>query len=370
MRRICLFICTILLSGCVTQIGAATPELLVPVSVQNDTFIVERGRVARFDQYRGLVRVESEGLFFSDSALPFGGFAVLSGQEVEEGELLAYLDTTYIEERIEDRRERISDLQAEHNFTNGQFERSISIAQLELLSLTQEINESELPDSRLLESADLKRLELQSLQLDLQQAQDWQSFTLSYYQSDLNDLLSQLPEAELRAPFDGVIVYRADIQQGTRIDLFEPVFYISDMQNLFVEYSGPTVPSIFRTSVVRAVIEGESHDMERIILPPNEVLFFTRAGGLAPFRFKFLQTPGENVQPGQFVQLLVYSAELEDVIRVPPNAVFHDAELGSYVNLIENNQRVVQPIQTGLRTMAWVEVVQGLVEGDEIIVQQ
>ena len=371
MRNFCLILLLsgFLLSACAVQAGTNPPELLIPVSVQNDIFTVERGRVARFEQYRAIVRVESEGLFFRETPLPFGSFEVIAGQEVRQGDLLARLDTSRIEERIDERRERINDLQAEHRILNEQREIAISMAQVELLALRQGITES--PESYLLEAADLQQLEIQRLQMDLQQAREWQAFSLSYYQSDLNEMISQLPDAELRAPFDGVVIYRASIYQGTWIDAFSPIIYLSDRQNLFVEYAGPTTPSIFRTSAVRAQIGDNSFELERIILPPSEILFFTRAGGMAPFRFAFIDEPDADVNPGQFVQLMVYSSEREDVLRVPPNSLFFDAEIGSYVNLVEaNGQRVVQPVEIGLRTPAWAEVLAGLVEGDEIIVQQ
>jgi len=361
----------VLLTGCAAQVGANVPELLTPVSVQTDTFIVDRGRVARVEQYRGAVRVESEGLFFRDNSLPFGGFEVVSGQEVRQGDVLARLDTTQTEELIEERRERIADLRTEHNFRNQQMEREISIAQIELLAINQQISDSEdFPTDYLLEAADLKRLEIQRRQMDLQQARDWQNFTISYYQSDLDDMLSRLPNAELRAPYDGIITYRAEIHQGSWLDSFMIIIYISDMQNMFIEYTEPTSPLIFRDSIAHAVISEQIYELERITIPHNELMFYTRAGSNPPFRFSFITPPDDYVTPGQFVSLRIYQEVIEDVLRIPPNALFSDIDIGTYVNLIENGQRVVQQVETGLRTRAWIEIRSGLLEGDEIIVQQ
>ena len=358
------------LGGCVANAEADAPELLVPVSVQNDIFVADRGQVARFEQYRGSVRVESVGLFFREPTLPFGSFEVLVGQEVRQGDVVARLDTRRIEEQIAVRQERINDLIADHNFQNQQMERAISIAQLEHLSLTQQMMESELPTSYLLMEADLKLLEIQRRQMDLQQARDWQDFELSYYQSALSEMLSQLSDAELRAAFDGVVTYRASITQGSWLESFRSIIYISDGYSLFVEYTGPTHPPIFRNSIIRAVIGDDVYDMERLLLSPSEMLFFTRAGAQAPIRFNFIDGPCENVRLGQFVTLMVYSEIAEDVIRIPPNALFSDAELGSYVHLIENGQRSLQPVETGVRGRAWIEIRSGLLEGDEVVVQQ
>ena len=365
-----LFLIIIGLTSCASQVGAAPPELLVPVSVQHDTFFVQRGRVAQFEQHRGMVRVESEGVAFANNSLPFGGFYVVSGQEVREGDILARLDTSRIEERIDERRVLVSDLRAEHNFQNGQAERAISIAQIELLALTQQINDTDgQPDPVLLEAADLKRLEIARLQMDLEQAREWQIFTLSYYQSDLEEMNIQLREAILRAPFDGVVTYRAEIRQGTWLESFTPVIFISDLQNLFVEYSGHTTPAVFGTTVSLAYIEGQSYEIQRITLTPNELLFYTRAGANPPVRFAFIDEPDDDVI-GKFVSIMLYRNVLEDVLRIPLNALYNDIEIGHHVYLIENGQRILQPIETGLRTNAWIEVRAGLLEGDEILVQQ
>lgn len=350
-----LLLLPLLFIGCTAGSAIDVPELLVPVSVQHDSHIVGRGRIARFSQYRSIVRVESEGVFFRSTPLPFGGFEVVEGQEVRQGDVLARLNTGAIEAQMENRRERIADLQAEHRFQNRQMEIAIEIAQLELQQ----------------EPTDLKRLEVERLQLELRQAREWQAFSLSYYESSLTEMTQQMAEAELLAPHDGVVTYRADIRQGTWIEAFRNIVYISDGQNLFVEYIGVTTPMIMRGSNVYALIAGNYYALERIILPPNEILYYIRYTGMAPFRFTFIDPPSENVRLGLFAPLLVYDAVLEDVLRVPPNAVFRDALLGNYVNLIgENGQRTAQPVEVGLRTDPWVEITAGLLEGDEILVQQ
>ena len=365
-----ILICYIL-TGCANPAGEAPPELLVPVSMQNDTFIVQRGQVAQFEQYRGLVRVASEGLTFADTSLPFGGFLVKAGQEVQQGDVLAVLDTGRIEEQMEERREQISDLQAIHTFQNAQAEREIAIAQIELLSLTRQITESDdLPEMQLLEAADLKRLEISRLQMNLAQARDWQAFSISYYQSDLNEMREQITAAEIRAPFYGTITYIANIRQGIWLESFRPIVFISDGQQIFVEYSGHTMLAIFSTTDSYAVIGENTYKLDRVVLPPNELLFYTRAGANPPFRFTFASEPDASIQPGQFVSLMFYRNIIENAVRIPPNALYIDPEIGHHVYLIENGQRVLQQIEIGMRTSAWIEVVSGLMEGDEILVQQ
>jgi hypothetical protein len=372
MKKYFAFAFLFLLSACAMQVGAEAPELMTPVMLRHDTFFVERGRVANVEHHRAAVRTSSEGLSFKETTLmPFGEFLVLAGQEVRAGDVLAVLDTTQLDENIERRREQINDLSVEHSHQNRRMERDIDIARLELLSINRQIEEADgQPPEHLLEAADLKRIEIQRRQVELDQARDWQSFDLSHYQSDLNEMLSQLRDAELVAPFDGIVVYRADIHQGSWLEDFSPIIFLSDESYLFAEYTGPSVPSISRSASLVGVVNGNSYAMERVILPASELLFFTRAGGTAPLRFAFIDEPGEEVRPGQLINIIVYMAVNEDVLRIPPNALFMSPELGSYVNLLENGTSVMQPVEVGLRTRAWIEIRSGLLEGDELIVQQ
>jgi len=59
--------------------------------------------------------------------------------------------------------------------------------------------------------------------------------------------------------------------------------------------------------------------------------------------------------------------QLPDVLAIPNGAVRRDRD-GSYAFVLRDGAAVKQPIKTGYRGRAYAEVVEGLREGDTIII--
>ena len=70
------------------------------------------------------------------------------------------------------------------------------------------------------------------------------------------------------------------------------------------------------------------------------------------------------------VTLHVYTNVMEDVLRLPGNALFHHPDRGYYVYKIENNQHIQTPLTVGTRTETYAAVLNGLNEGDEVYVRR
>jgi HlyD family secretion protein len=73
----------------------------------------------------------------------------------------------------------------------------------------------------------------------------------------------------------------------------------------------------------------------------------------------------ENMLPGYSADIEVILDEQEDALRVPTEAVLE----GNQVLVFTADQRLVQrEITTGLSNWEWTQVVDGLAEGDEVVV--
>jgi multidrug efflux pump subunit AcrA (membrane-fusion protein) len=344
----------------------APPELIAAAGVRSDMAVVERADIGVVEQARGIVRMQSEGLFYTNAPFPFDGFAVTPGQEVREGQLLASLDGESARTQIERQRERLDALRAEYAFENGIREREIVIARLEYIAIIKEAND--LLDMSLLESAELKRLDAERLDLELEQALTRQALTLSYETGLLEEMEAGLAGAELRAPYDGVVTYIADTARGSRVEAFRPLVYISDRKNTFVEYAGSINAPLSRNAVVVGVAEGREYALERVYLSAQELLFYSRNQAAAPVRFTVAAPEGE-LRTGQPVTLYIYSQIVRDALRVPINALYSGTE-GQYVYANRDGQKVMTPVETGVKTSAWAEITSGLEEGDVVYVEQ
>ncbi|MCL2707702.1 MAG: hypothetical protein FWF03_01160 [Defluviitaleaceae bacterium] len=355
-----------LISGCaVTSQRLFAPELLIPEGIKADTASVTRGDIERVTQHKGIVRVRSDKLSYGNTTLRFGEFKCLTGQRVVEGQVLAVLDIEYIEDQIKAQRDSIERMKESNAIDNELSEIDIAILQIELSEL---IGRAASYSEYDMEAAEAKKLEIERRWLQLDQARERQELTLHYALLQLDELVERTAAAELRAPYDGVITWTAQIFPGNWVAPFQGLVYISDEKDVFVEYSSVAQLLMNRDAVIRGNIGESKYEMERIILTTQEIAFFSNLRLPPPSRFRVLN-PDENLKPGAYVNFYVYSDIAENVLRVPANTVYSDADIGSYVYVLENGMKAMRQVEVGMRTDVFVEIKNGLAEGDELFVK-
>jgi multidrug efflux pump subunit AcrA (membrane-fusion protein) len=356
------------LTACALTAPAASfdiPTLQEPVSVKDDTAIVARGRVQMLSQYRAFVRVQSEGLYYGDTDLRFLEYLVVSGQQVKEGDLLALLDTERILEDIEAQERAIANLKREHEFANGFSVIVIDKARAEYVKMLQD---AAVLDEAAITAADVKRESIDGLELALEQQQERQAVTLSREEDALRDLRELLPTAELRAPFDGVISRIDPKNPGDMIEPYNTIIYITNGLETFVEVAGDNI-SVDRNAKAVGLYHGEEYELERIAMSRTETLFYSSLRVSPPVRYSFAASTPETPPVGSFMQVMAYGNVAEDVLRVPTNSLYSDADMGDYVYLVQDGAKLPTPVEVGIRNDSWAEIREGLTEGDEVFVK-
>jgi multidrug efflux pump subunit AcrA (membrane-fusion protein) len=363
---LCIGIATISLSACAPALVSLTaPELMQPVSIKADTALVTRGNVERVEQYRAFIRIRSEGLFFPDTGLRFGEYFVMAGDRVVEGQLLARLDTKRMEERIAEQDERLDRMRLEHAFETDMLALDIDIARAEYVNImrTADFNE------QTMEAADRKKMEIQRLELSLAQTLERQALTMKHAEVNVNEMKARLPDAEMRAPYDGIITLRLPRFPGDHVEPFSNLIYISDESERIVEYGSDESITVGRGQILRAYDGDVVYELERIAISRSETFFFTSRQRAIPLRMIPIDPNVELPPPGTFLPLRVFSGIAEDVLRIPANALFSDPEIGRYVYRMEGGNKIPVEIEVGLMTDTFVEVTYGLNEGDEVYVK-
>jgi multidrug efflux pump subunit AcrA (membrane-fusion protein) len=340
------------------------PELRRVGSVREDTALVERGDIVLLQQHHALVRTHSQGLSFGNTGLRFGEYFVVPGQEVSQGELLVKLDTEQIENRIEANREELRNMRIEHGFENEAITLDILDLQLDLAELLA----SDLIDASRSQAIELKRMDIEARELALAHNQERQSLTLRHAEENLNRLIAQLGLAEIRAPFDGVITHQEAKSPGEWVEPYAALVYISDKSELFVEYSGTNVIHIPRMLPVTGIVGTRTFSLARITATPQEAAFYSAMRMTPPVRFA-IQDPDHGLSLGDYVTLLVRTAFEENVLRIPINALYEESGDIFYVHLSEQGQKTIRIVEPGMRNRAYVQIISGLQEGDEVYVK-
>ena len=353
-----LFVCLLFLCSCNTR-QETIPELLDPVQLTPDTAIAEYNEIFDLKYYMGTVYAASES-----AAFPLNGriseIAVSHGQAVTEGEVLATLDTSSLQEEISACQKNIVNTQKEATRTNRQQEIDLELLQIERSDL--QISGADAMD------LEQKQIEIEQLQLNIQQTKATQARTLAELQQSLTELNARLADYTLSAPCDGIVVWISEkAQPGLSISSNDTLFYLLNPHSLSIETEYISSSNLEQASSIYAMIGSSKYDITPVIPDHTEVIasFLAQKTLFSYFTFN---TPNSSVAHGDAAILCLVSNYKENVLCVPSNAIFRDAE-GTYVYQVQHEQRIRTPVTIGIQTTLRTEILSGLLEGDEVYVQ-
>jgi membrane fusion protein (multidrug efflux system) len=183
--------------------------------------------------------------------------------------------------------------------------------------------------------------------------------------ADIDLLLAQIQKTEVRAPFDGVVGLRL-ISEGSYITPNSVIARFVDIRSVKVDFS---IPEKYTTQVsvgtqVRFTLEavdraftGEVYAVEPRIDPATRTL---RMRALA-------QNRDGSIVPGTFAKIELILSTDEKGILAPTHSLVPDIE-GTKAYVVRDGRARLFPVTTGIRTEGFVQVTEGLHEGDTLIV--
>ena len=109
-----------------------------------------------------------------------------------------------------------------------------------------------------------------------------------------------------------------------------------------------------------ALIDGVRYELE---FQENED---SKDGGRVYSTFTFLSDTSQ-IQVGDYALICVMKKRSENVLSVPRTAIHKDST-GNYVYVMKNGESIVTSVKTGITDGVYTEIVSGLSEGDEVVV--
>ncbi len=188
--------------------------------------------------------------------------------------------------------------------------------------------------------------------------------------AQLDQAEKQLQDAHIQAPFDGRVEERF-VRSGELINPGMPVVRLVDINPIRITAG---IPERF----VGEISEGSLVQTQfRALEIPRFETQITYAGNVIdsatrtyPVEIELENLDG-RIKPEMVVDLRVKRRTIEDAVIIPRTAVIRD-ETGLFVFLVveENGVKVADlvPIRTGSTVGSLVEVVDGLNEGDEVVI--
>jgi Cu(I)/Ag(I) efflux system membrane fusion protein len=178
----------------------------------------------------------------------------------------------------------------------------------------------------------------------------------------LQDAETQLALLRVTAPLAGTVV-SVNVKLGSAVDANTVVAEVMDLHRLVVKTDvpesqanelkvGETVQALTQPPVAAAV---------SFVSPTVDTNSATvRAWAALP--------PDSGLRPGQFVPLRIVTAVHTNCLAAPEASVVTDVAGNSVISLVQGDQAVQTPVQTGFHENGWVEIEgNGLKAGDTVV---
>lgn len=167
----------------------------------------------------------------------------------------------------------------------------------------------------------------------------------------------KLGKNTITAPFDGVVT--ACINQDTTVAAGQAAIALADTERVCITVGSYLPPAeVQNHERIYGIINGKETDLVYLDDLMEEEKTYT-----------YLGTEDFNgAKVGDFVLVCMVGNYHEQVLSIPENAVYRDSN-GTYVYLMEDGIRTKKDVITGYNDGIYVEIVEGLKEGDRVYVK-
>ena len=249
---------------------------------------------------------------------------VEEGDQVEEGQPLAQLDTDALELTLQEREVNMNSLESN-------YKRSLELQERELLS-SQEFEQTKF-------QFEAARTQYESAKL-------------------------QLAYATVRSPFAGIITDRM-IEVGNLVNANDVVFRSADLEPLLARIFVPEkdIGQVRPGQSVRINVEGSDQVHTGRVARISPIV--DPQSGTVKVTVEIRDRRG-TLRPGMFTTVNLVIAIHEDVLQVEKKALVAEAE-GSYAFLFQDGTAEKRLLDIGIAEGDYVEVLSGLMDGDSVI---
>jgi HlyD family secretion protein len=307
---------------------------------------------------------------------------VVEGQKVKAGQLLVQIERDLYESARDQARAALR--QAE--VSTRRLEVQLADAERNL-SRAQQLFDDELVSQEALDAAQL-RVDTAEVEIEAQQ------HAIDQYRSALARAEDDLARTTIRSPMDGVLI-QLDAEQGETVVPGSTnlpgsvIMTVADMSRLLaeVEVSEVDVVSVELDQTAEVVVEALGEDHPQV----GHVVEIATSGrkdasqGTIRFLVKIaLDDPDPALRPAMTAKVDILTATSEDALSIPVQAVVRrkldadgeelhgiaakELDETDVVYLVADGEASVRKVTTGVADVLWVEITEGLNDGDEVIV--
>ncbi len=369
----------LLLSMMVTLSACEEPENAIEVleieqSAMEEEQIatVKRGKLEIYSSIEGYVSPKVHQMKFAIQG-KFGEYCVKIGDTVTKGQVLATLNATPYNERVEELQEQLTDLNADYAYEKTYNEKTMEAYGIQIEGYGVALADTEREWKEGEETALFqKKCELEEakkrLELINKQLQQTYELNRKYLQTELTEAKSQAASVTIVSPCEGTVVALQDMQDMPQTN--ENMYYVAvaekDVYYLQCDYiSGAYLKSLKKICGIR---NGKEYELTYVPYEDDVLLAMKNSGEKLYTNFE-ITNPDENIQYGDNATIKLIATTKKKVLLVPNHAISYD-EGGRFVYKKTEDGREKVYITKGSSDGIHTEVKEGLKKGDEVYVQK
>lgn len=366
-----LIIVSVLLAACQFIPNESTlptrPNLHTYKEPEYETETVMRGDLLSTISVRcRYVHAKKENLSFSVGGVYINKVYVTEGQQVKAGQLLAELEHDNLYESISsiEYQVRVLEQKKTHIFENRQLE--IKKHEIILGDLQQQLEHAEGSlHQQLLQQIDKEEQRHSNVMDDYSRELNNIEDSIYIQRLRLEEAKESLKQRQIIAGMDGTVTYVVETKEGMRSVKGETVIRISDLSSTVFTVTGNNAEYFeIGTDVVLTC-----HEREYAAFVADPSAFgFAESTEENPIAYLKLKQPDPTLEEGDYGSIIVTLEQEMDVLYVDADAV-HTSNGETFVFMLDEEQmRIAQKVTTGMEIRGFIEIVEGLREGDKVIV--
>ncbi len=351
-----LILALVLLSGCAANTADNAPELIDPVGMEPDNAIASRGEIFNVITLEGLVLPVIHDLYFTTDGI-IDEVLVTIGSTVKKGDVIARLDSKIYETSLAATEENLEYNIKVWELTEKKASAQMEIANIELAQLKADgANET---------AIELKKIEIAELENKIDAEKALWELTRSDLERTIEQLKVRVASSVITAPCDGTIVYSTAIEGGYAMAASN-LFRLAEDDNLYISTDYVSADQVEKALEIRGTVSGK--EVTVVYEAMDRVEYLSRNDSGKDMNSTFIVTDCDDLDmhSGLSAVIFLVTERDNDALIIPACCVRSDSN-GYFVYLVDSTgNQIRRNIKRGIFNDAYVQVIDGLEEGDVV----
>jgi len=388
----------------VTSIIICIVSVIVYVNMQGgqtvETSVVEKGEIKQYVEDTAVVQSNKKQTVYIEGSGKINSIKVNVGDSVKKGDVLLTMDKEDLELKLQDAISKIEAAKAQLAGTDSSnYVNKIEIAQaavdgakVNYESISRDLNNAKtLFESGAISQQEFNKTEdayknaelsLKSANFQLQDAKEGvpdyvkNGYIAGVEQATIlrDSIMKEIEKQQVLASIDGIIIEKL-VDENSIGTTGTAAFLIGDIKSLELE-GNILSDDIYKVQIgdeveVSGKAMGDSTVKGKVVKIAPEAKNITSSLGVNQKRVQVtieISDDANLLKPGYDLDIKVITGTKSDTLVIPDSSVF-DYKGNSCVFVVDNGKAVIRQIKKGIESEKTIEVVDGLNEGDRIIIK-